>query len=113
MNNEKVLHVGVRLAPSGKYEALYSGKYIGTFDTKDEAAKAHHKFKQQKEQEKLSKRTREMPIGVKQIPSGKYQAIYARKYLGVFDTPEEAEEAYKTAKNAKIQKKLEIQSGTL
>jgi hypothetical protein len=110
MNKSEVLYKGIRLVSSGKYEALYSGKYLGTFDTKDEAAAFHHKFKEQKEREYLAKRTNKLPIGVKILASGNYCAMYAHKYLGSFDTPEKAKEAYDNEKKKKIQTKLDIQN---
>jgi hypothetical protein len=93
MNKTEILYTGIRLAPSGRYDALYNGKHLGTFDIKDEAAEVHHKYKEQKEQERLSKRQNDLPVGVRKLPSGSYQAIYAKKYIGVFDTPEKAGEA--------------------
>ena len=39
-----------------------------------------------------------LKVYVRALPSGRYQARTANKVYGTFDTPEEAFQAYKTAK---------------
>ena len=51
---------------------------------------------------KSYKKRGELPIGVRALPSGRYQARTANKVYGTFDTPEEAIQAYKTAKEKHI-----------
>lgn len=51
---------------------------------------------------KSYKKRGELPIGVRALPSGRYQSRTTNKVYGTFDTPEEAFQAYKIAKEGYI-----------
>ncbi|KAM0855016.1 hypothetical protein ACQ4PT_050038 [Festuca glaucescens] len=103
---------GVQRLPSGKYRAMIRDPrtqkqvYLGTFGTAEDAAKAHDAAAVKLPCVKKAPRTRESRTGFRGVrwrPSGKYGADIAkskgnaRRWLGSFDTAEEAARAYDAA----------------
>ena len=130
----------VQKVPSGNFTSVtrWGGKprYIGTFDTRKQAAAAFESVRKDLDEAKLSgvcadevndffeaAKTkaleafggfvpwqRDVPRGVRKLPSGNYKAMTwwggKNRYFGTFDTSEQASAAYKSVKKDLARAKL-------
>lgn len=105
INKQTLLPKGVKQS-GNKYVAkisLYKKSiHLGTFDTIEEASAAFINASQeinngQKITIKPMEKESRLPIGVSRLRD-KYRCAYQKKYLGCYDTPEEAREVYLKAK---------------
>ena len=86
----------VRATQSGRWEATYKTKYLGTFDTQEEAEDAIERYKRDPDTFSLPDprpRTREIGTGGVRMKDSRFEAAFRRKYLGRFDSKDEAEAA--------------------
>lgn len=93
---------GVFLRSSGRWEARFKSISLGTCDTKEEAIMRHRKAVAEGiDAARRLERTPDDPNrGLFQTPSGRFRACYNKKYLGLYDTREEARAVYLAARAA-------------
>ena len=104
---ERDLPTGVYKTSSGKYASVMwcrgKGRYIGSFDTSEQASAAYEAANKKRPKAKRSKK-RKLPEGVYRTSSGKFASQTKwgdkfRRHIGVFDTPEQASAAFISARN--------------
>ena len=86
----------VRARQNGRWEATYKTKYLGTFDTQEEAEDAIERYKRDPDTFPLPDprpRTRERGTGCVQMSGRRWRARFRDKNLGTFDSKGEAESA--------------------
>ena len=86
----------VRATQSGRWEATYKTKYIGTFDTQEEAEDAIERYKRDPDTFPLPEprpRARNIGTGGVRMKGHRWEAAFGKKYLGRFDSKDEAEAA--------------------
>ena len=79
-----------------RYEATYKMKYLGTFDTQEEAEDAIERYKRDSDTFSLPEprlRARKIGTGGVRMKGHRWEAAFGKKYLGRFDSKDEAEAA--------------------
>lgn len=87
---------GAYLQKSGRWRAQFRAQSLGLYDTKEEAITAYRKAVEEgvAAVRKLERTPDDPNRGVLLTPSGRWSASYNKKYLGRYDTKEEARAAY-------------------
>ena len=86
----------VRARQSGRWEATYKNKHLGLFSTQEEAEDALERYKRDPDTFPLPEprpRTRNIGTGGVRMKDSRWEAAFGRKYLGRFDSKDEAEAA--------------------
>ena len=86
---------GVQMKDS-RWEAAFGKKYLGRFDSKEEAEDAIERYKRDPDTFPLPEprpRTRNIGTGGVRMKDSRWEAAFGRKYLGRFDSKDEAEAA--------------------
>ena len=77
-----------------RYEATYKMKYLGTFDTQEEAEDAIERYKRDPNAFTVAHRRRKYGMGsVRTVRNNRWEARYKQEHIGRFDSKDEAEAA--------------------
>lgn len=77
-----------------RYEATYKMKYLGTFDTQEEAEDAIERYKRDPNAFTVAHRRRKDGMGsVRTVRNNRWEARYKQEHIGRFDSKDEAEAA--------------------